>query len=47
MLDMKCAAVCVGIDGHRRDAELATRTNETQRDLAAIGNEDLAKGSHR
>jgi hypothetical protein len=44
---MQCAAVRVGIDSHGCDAQLMARTNQAQCDLAAIGNQDLAKRSHQ
>jgi hypothetical protein len=47
MLDMQRTTVCVGVDSHRRDAEFTTRSHKTQRDLASVGNQDLAKGSHQ
>ena len=47
MLHMQCAAIRIGIDGNRRDAQLAAGAKQTQRDLAAIGNQDFAKGRHQ
>ena len=39
------AAVGLGVDGHRADAELAQRPEDPDGDLAAIGDEHLAKGA--
>jgi hypothetical protein len=44
---MQRAAVHIGIDGNRRNAQLTARTKQTKRYLAAVGNQDLAKGSHQ
>jgi hypothetical protein len=34
-------SVGVGVDGHRTDAHLAQGADDTQRDLAAIGDQDF------
>jgi hypothetical protein len=47
VLHMQSAAVRIGIDRHRRDAELAARTKQTKCNLAAVGDQDLAQGSHQ
>ena len=39
------ARVGVAVDGDRRDAELAAGADDAQRDLAAVGDENL--GEHR
>ena len=36
-------AVCLRVDGHGRDAELATGANDPNRDLAAVRDQDLSK----
>ena len=38
-------AVGIGIDGHRDDPHLAQRANDTDSDLAAVGNQDLMEHS--
>ena len=37
------ARVGLGVDGDRRDAELAARADDAQRDFAAVRDEDLLR----
>ena len=45
--DVAGGAVGVGIDGHTGDAHLAQRADDAHRDLAAIGNQNLAEHADR
>jgi hypothetical protein len=40
------AGVRVGVHGHRGDAQVAAGADDAQRDLAAVGDEQLADGPH-
>ena len=47
MEHVQTTAVRIGVDGHWRYTKLAAAAKNAQRDLAAIGNQNLAKGSHQ
>ena len=43
LANVRRARVGVAVDGHGSDSHLTTRANDAQRDLAAVGNENLGK----
>jgi hypothetical protein len=47
MKHVQTAAVCIGVDRDWRNTKLAAGAKDAQCDLTAIGNQDLAKGSHQ
>ena len=44
--DVERTAVGLGVDGDRRDPQLAQRAEDADRDLAAVGDENLGEGRH-